>query len=226
MRYFAIALIALIMPVAAASPPRVLVLGDRMYLSLSQHAMKSLQGKAEIVYRNNPDVFNTTTATARIDELLGDEKWDLIYFNYGLGDLVHRAPGMKSFRTMSKAAGGIRATDPATYEKNLAAIALRLKATGAKLIWASTTPIQSGGNGLYEPGSEIEYNTIAAKVMAANDIPVSDMHAEFISILGDAKPGNDPFTFPRGMSMHPPFIAAICRSLSIPIPPEEIEGKR
>ena len=210
----------------SAGVPRVLVLGDSLYHPLSQQAAKSLQGKAEIVYPNDPEVFNTTTALAKIDGLLGDGKWDLIHFNYGLGDLVHRAPGMNSFRAMSQRAGGIPATDPAQYAKNLDELAKRLKATGAKIVWASTTPIEGDENGLYKPGSETEYNAIAAKVMAANRIPVSDMHAAVLAILGDAKPTNNPFTFPRGVSIHPPFVAAICRALSIPVPKETTNPKR
>ncbi len=34
-----------------------------------------------------------------------------------------------------------RATQPADYEQRLESIVTRLQATGAKLIWASTTPI-------------------------------------------------------------------------------------
>jgi hypothetical protein len=228
MRFFALTLIALLAaPLAmSADVPRVLVLGDSLYLPLSQQAMKLLQGKAEIVYRNNPEVFTTTTALASIDELLGDGKWDLIHFNYGLGDLIHRAPGMKSFRVMPQAAGGIPATDPAQYAKNLDELAKRLQATGAKLVWASTTPIHGTENGLYKPGSEIEYNAIAAKVMAANRIPVSDMHAAVTEILGDAKLDKSPFSLPRGVSIHPPFVAAICRALSIPVPKEATSPKR
>lgn len=208
--------------VMAADVPRVLVLGDSTYLPLSQQVAKLLQGKAEIVYRNDPQVFNTTTALAKLDELIGDGKWDLIHFNYGLGDLVHRAPGMKSFRAMPRQAGGIRTTSPADYETNLTALAKRLKPTGAKLVWASTTPIRSDANGLFEPGSDIEYNSIAAKVMAANGIPANDMHAAVSSLVAPTKPDHrgEPYSFPRGVSIHPPFVAAICRALSIPVPEE------
>jgi hypothetical protein len=228
MRFLALTLSAVLAaPLAmCADLPRVLVLGDSMYQPLSQQAAKSLQGKAEIVFRNDPEVFNTTTALAKIEELLGDGKWDLIHFNFGLGDLVHRAPGMKSFRVMPQAAGGILATDPAQYAKNLDQLAKRLQATGVKIVWASTTPIHGTENGLYRPGSEIEYNAIAAKVMTANRIPVSDMHAAVTEILGDAKLDKSPFSLPRGVSIHPPFVAAVCRDLSIPAPNEETNPKR
>jgi acyl-CoA thioesterase-1 len=221
MRFFAIAFLALLLPVAAATPPRVLILGDSIYLNPSQEAAKFLKDKAVVVRSNKSgEVFNTTTALANLDELLGTGKWDLIHFNFGLGDLVHRAPNMKAFRSMPMQSGGIRTTPPADYAKNLTEIVKRLKATRAKLVWASTTPIQGdGGGGLYEIGSEVEYNAIAAKIMAANRIPVNDMYAAVGAMLATTKSGGgSPTNFGR-LALHPPFVAALCRQLSLPVPP-------
>ena len=216
----ALAFLALLLP-ASAAPPRVLILGDRIYRQPAQQAATLLKGKAEIVCPNTPEVFNTTTALAGIDGILGEGKWDLIHFNFGLGDLVHRAPGMKSFRAMSREAGGIRATSPADYEANLTALVKRLQATGAKLVWASTTPIRSDANGLFEPGSEIESNAIAARVMAANRVPTNDMHSAVSTLIAATKPGGgEPFQFGR-LAIHQPLIATICTTLSIPIPTED-----
>lgn len=219
----ALAFLALLLPASAIAEalPRVLILGDRFYRQPAQQAATLLKGKAEIVCPNTPEVFNTTTALAGIDGLLGEGKWDLIHFNFGLGDLVHRAPGMKSFRAMSREAGGIRATSPADYEANLTTLVKRLQATGAKLVWASTTPIRIDANGLFEPGSEIESNAIAARVMAANRVPTNDMHSAVSTLIASTKPGGgEPFQFGR-LSIHPPLIATICATLSIPVPTEE-----
>ncbi|QTN33165.1 SGNH/GDSL hydrolase family protein [Akkermansiaceae bacterium] len=220
MKRLAIAFLALLLP-SAAAPPRVLILGDSIYMQPSQQAANLLKGIVEIVRPNNPEAFNTTTALASLDELLGDGKWDLIHFNYGLGDLVHRAPGMKSFRVMPRKAGGIPATGPAEYEAKLTAIVERLKSTRAKLVWASTTPIRGGSNGLYEPGSEVAYNAIAAKVMAAHSIPVNDMHASVSAMLDKEKQAApaDPYSLGKNVSIHPPLVRAICLSLALPIPP-------
>jgi acyl-CoA thioesterase-1 len=222
MRFTALAFFALLAPLTAVAEglPRVLILGDRICRQPAQQVATLLKGKAEIVCPNTPEVFNTTTALAGIDGVLDEGKWDLIHFNFGLGDLVHRAPGMKSFRTMSKEVGGIRATSPADYEKNLTALVKRLQATGAKLIWASTTPIRSEANGLFEPGSEIGSNAIAAKVMAANGVPVNDMHSAVSAMIAATKPDRgEPFQFGR-LSIHPMLLSAICRQLSIPVPEE------
>lgn len=221
MRFFAIAIFALCISLATAAPPRVLILGESFYLSPTQQITKILKDKATVIYSDlSGEVYNSTTALTNIDALLGKEKWDVIHFSYGLGDLIHRAPKMKSFRTMSKKAGGIPATSPAEYEKNLTEIVKRLKATGAKLIWASTTPITGDSLGLYEPGSEIAYNAIAAKIMTANQIPINDMHTAVATMMAETKQvSNNPGTFGR-TSIHPPLLKAICNELSIPVPAE------
>jgi hypothetical protein len=220
---FVVAIIAAFLPVSAAgadSIPRVLVLGDSIYAQPARLAAGVLAGKAEVFCPDmkTGQVFNTTTALAHLDELLGDEKWDLIHFNYGLGDLVYRAPGMKSFRVMPKQAGGVRATTPAEYERNLTLIVTRLEATGAKLVWAHTTPIQSDSRGLYDIGSELEYNAIAARIMAARGIPVNDMHTAVADLLEGSKQASGPPTSFGKLSIHPPIVAAICRELSLPVP--------
>ncbi len=220
-RFLTIAISALCISLATAAPPRVLVLGESYYLSPTQQITKILSDKAVVIHSNlSQEVYNSTSALANLDALLGKEKWDVIHFNYGLGDLIHRAPDIKSFRSMSKRAGGVPATSPAEYEKNLTEIVKRLKATGAKLIWASTTPITGDSLGLYEAGSEIEYNAIAAKIMAANQIPINDMHTAVTTMMAETKQvSNTPGTFGR-TSIHPPLLKAICQELSIPVPEE------
>ena len=51
--------------------------------------------------------------------LKGGRKWDLIHFNCGLGDLIHRMPKINSFRVMPRHAGGIRTTSAKNYKNNL-----------------------------------------------------------------------------------------------------------
>ena len=73
---------------------------------------------------------------------------------------------------------GKRQVEPADYEANLRSLVATLKATGAKLIWATTTPIPDGE---LSPGRKFgqvpEYNTIAAKVMAENGVAIDDLNA-------------------------------------------------
>ncbi|MEM7231398.1 MAG: sialate O-acetylesterase [Planctomycetota bacterium] len=202
------------LPVGAAdSLPRVLILGDGVYREPARNAASILKGRVEIVWRSiEPgEIRSSETALKSVDRWLGDETWDLIHFNFGLGDLLHRAPGLRAFRVLPKPVGGVRATSPKQYEQNLTRLVARLKKTGAKLVWASTTPIRHSSTKVFELKSEIEYNAIAAKVMTAHGVPVNDMYSYVLQLIDMNKPashGADPFSFDRN-----PLYPAIVRSV-------------
>lgn len=218
---FAVAILAVATsPAGAVDPvPRVLILGDSVYAQPAREAATTLKGRVELVYATMQpgEVRNTTTALANLERLLGETKWDLIHFNFGLGDLVYRAPGMKSFRVFPKDAGGVRATDSQQYEKNLRELVQRLQATEAKLIWASTTPIRHSTTNIFELGSEIEANRIAARVMADQGVPINDMYAYVKNLIDMNRPashGADPFYFDR-KPLHPPIVSNVLRELDL-----------
>jgi len=181
----------------AQNVPRVLILGDGIHAAPAAEMAKNLKGRAEIVYppMQPGEVRNTATALKELDRFLGTGKWDVIHFNFGLGDLIYRAPGMENFRALPKEAGGVPAVDLEQYQKNLQEIVTRLKKTGATLIWASTTPVAKSPMRIFEPGSEIEYNNVAAKVMAANGVAVNDLHAYVAEKLKDTDARRMPNTF-------------------------------
>ena len=199
--------------------PRVLILGDQIYQQLVSELQKELKGKVEIHYpRMEPGVvWNSNTALKLLDRQLGDGRWDLIHFNCGLGDLIYRAPGVKAFRVMPRHAGGIRTTSPQQYEKNLYTLVTRLKAAGAKLVWGSTTPIRHSSTNVFEKGTEIEYNALAAKVMAKHGIPTNDMYTFVKGLIDMNKPaghGADPFFFDR-KPIHPPLREILLKDLGV-----------
>ena len=199
--------------------PRVLILGDQIYHQPASELRKEFKDKAEVhCPRTEPGVvWNSATALELLDQQLGEDRWDLIHFNCGLGDLIHRLPGVKSFRVIPRHAGGIRTTAPEQYEKNLNALVTRLKATGAKLVWGSTTPIRHSSTNVFEKGTEIEYNAIAAKVMARHGIPTNDMYTFVKGLIDMNKPaghGADPFFFDR-KPIHSPIRAIIQQQLGV-----------
>jgi len=204
------------------SLPRVLILGDQIYQQPATELKKELKGKVEVHYpRLEPgEIWNSTTALELMDRQLGDGQWDIIHFNCGLGDLIHRVPGVKAFRVMPRHAGGIRTTSPRQYEKNLSALVTRLKATKAKLVWASTTPIRHSTTNIFEKGTEIEYNAIARKVMGKHAIPTNDMYTFVKGLIDMNKPaghGADPFFFDR-KPIHPPLLRIIANHLDLALP--------
>jgi len=103
-----------------ASPPRVLILGDVIYQQFSRDLSKELGKTVKLeMPRTEPgEVFHSTHLLAQLDDLLGEETWDLIHFNCGLGDLIHRAPNMKPFRVLPIPAGGVRTTAPVQYRRS------------------------------------------------------------------------------------------------------------
>ena len=78
------------------------------------------------------------------------------------------------------------------YEANLRALVRRLSDTGAKLIWASMTPIPAEAHGRVE-GSEVAYNAAAAQVMREHGIPITDLHA-LVDPNWERVPGDVHFT--------------------------------
>ena len=117
----------------------------------------------------------TTRGLASLDDWLGDGKWDVIHFNWGLHDLKYLGPQGQNLAD-PQAAQSRQQVPPAEYEKNLRELVARLKKTGATLIWCSTTPVPAGAQGRV-PGDSAKYNAIAAKIMEEHQIAVDDLYS-------------------------------------------------
>jgi len=147
-----------------AGLPRVLLIGDSISIGYTQPTRKLLEGKAN-VHRIPANGGPTKNGVANIKKWLGTGKWDVIHFNWGIHDLKFMPDGK-------------RQVEAADYEANLRSLVATLKATGAKLIWASTTPIPEGElNPQRKFGQVPEYNAIAAKVMTENGVTINDLNA-------------------------------------------------
>jgi acyl-CoA thioesterase-1 len=109
------------------------------------------------------------------------EKWDVIHFNEGLHDLSYRFPDDRDKNDKGEYAsptnGGRPNVSLEQYEKNLRLIVARLKQTGAKLIFASTTPVPDANAAKYVKDSELPYNAVAKKVMAEEGVAWNDLWA-------------------------------------------------
>ncbi len=147
-----------------AGLPRVLLIGDSISIGYTVPTRKLLEGKAN-VHRIPTNGGPTKNGVANIQKWLGTGKWDVIHFNWGIHDLKYMPDGK-------------RQVEPADYEANLRSLVTTLKATGAKLIWATTTPIPEGElNPSRKFGQVPEYNAIAAKVMTENGVAIDDLNA-------------------------------------------------
>ena len=83
------------------------------------------------------------------------------------------------------------------YEANLRKLVTRLKKTGAKLIWRSTTPVPAGAKGRVV-GDSVKYNSVAKRVMDEHDIAIDDQYSFALKRLKEIqRPANVHFT-PEG----------------------------
>ncbi|MDB6137346.1 MAG: lipolytic protein family [Verrucomicrobiaceae bacterium] len=151
--------------------PRVLLIGDSISMGYTLPVREMLKGKAN-VHRIPVNGGPTSRAVPYLARWLGDTKWDVIHFNWGLHDI--KWVGEANAPVEVNAPGGHRQVSPEDYEKNLTTMVAQLKTTGAKLIWCNTTPAPEGSSGRVA-GDEVKYNEIAAKVMSAAGIPTDDL---------------------------------------------------
>jgi acyl-CoA thioesterase-1 len=169
--------------------PRVLLIGDSISIGYTLPTRELLDGKAN-VHRIPTNGGPTTRGLEQLDRWLGDSRWDVIHFNFGLHDLKHAdAKG-----TVVDVSQGPRQVELDAYRANLRAIVRRLKATGATLIWCTTTPVPPGAKGRV-PGDEVAYNAAAAEVMKDEGVATNDLHAFAASRLAEiGKPADVHYT--------------------------------
>ena len=145
--------------------PRVLIIGDSVSMGYTVPTRVLLKGKAN-VHRPATNCSSTGNGLVNLKSWLGDKKWDVIHFNFGLHDAKQLPEG-------------VRHADLDVYEKNLRDIVKQLRATGAKVIWATTTPVPNGG--VLAPDRRFDsidrYNAVAKKVMEDNGVAIDDLNA-------------------------------------------------
>ena len=153
--------------------PKVLLIGDSISIGYTPEVIHRLQDKA-FVSRAKANCGDTKRGLSALDNWLGSTKWDLIHFNWGLHDLCYRNPEVKTVGNRDKV-NGTQSVPIAQYRKNLEQLVLRLKKTGAKLIWASTTKVPQGEIGRFA-GDELKYNKVALEIMQKHGVAVNDLH--------------------------------------------------
>jgi hypothetical protein len=173
--------------------PNVLILGDSISIGYTREVRRLLHGKANVFRPMNrgdrqPDnCGDTRIGLQHIDAWLGTNRWDVIHFNWGLWDLCYRNPEADTQGHRDKINGTLSVT-PEDYERNLEQLVTRLKATGATLIWGSTTVVPEGEAGRFV-GDEIKYNAIAARIMEREGIRIDPLYELTRSFQGQYSVG-------------------------------------
>jgi hypothetical protein len=192
--------------------PRVMLIGDSISIGYTLPVRELLRGEAN-VHRPATNCGPTTKALAELDNWLGTGKWDVIHFNFGLHDLKYIGPDSDGLADPSSDTSR-QQVPPEEYRANLKKIVARLKQTGAKLIWRSTTPVPRGSAGRVE-GDAAKYNEIAEAIMKAEGIAIDDQYAYAIGRLEEIqRPANVHFTQEGSRQLAEQTVAAIRQALA------------
>jgi acyl-CoA thioesterase-1 len=125
-----------------------------------------------VVTHNEGNAQHTAYGLIKLDEWLGDTRWDVIHFNFGLHDLKYIDARGKTTSVET----GKQQIPIDQYEQNLDKIVIRLKKTGAKLIFATTTPVPDG-TGFRAKGDAAIYNRAALKVIEKLGVQIDDLYS-------------------------------------------------
>ena len=148
--------------------PRVLIVGDSISIGYTTRVRRLLEGVANI-HRPATNCRWSAFGNEHIEEWVGDSKWDVIHFNFGLWDWYGWAQEKKA--------------TPESYAKNLEGIVEKLKAkTDAELVFAVTTPPCVG------PEKKVRIVVSEARAQEFNDAArvVMEKHGVRINNLYDA----------------------------------------
>jgi hypothetical protein len=197
--------------------PDVLILGDSISIGYTLPVRELLEGKANVYRPMSPNgkgpenCAGTTAGVAGIDGWLGDRKWKVIHFNWGLHDLKHID---ENGGPSNDPASPVQAS-PEVYAENLGKIVAKLEATGARLIFATTTPVvPNTKDPLRAPEAPGIYNAAARKVIEGKGIQVNDLHAFCEPRLAELQlPRNVHFNEAGSMALAKEVADAITREL-------------
>ena len=153
-------------PVDDPKLPRVLIIGDSISIGYTPRVRKLLDGKANI-HRPKTNCRWSAFGNENVLHWIGDEKWDLIHFNFGLWDWY----GWKQNK---------KATAQ-SYAKSLEGIVQKLKSSGAKLVFAVTTPPCIGPEKkvqfIVEDERAEKFNRSALAVMKKCGVAINDLYS-------------------------------------------------
>lgn len=143
---------------------RILLIGDSIRLNYQSYVKDGLANEAEVVAPEENCQYAKYT-------LWGVNLWmnalgkpDIVHWNNGLWDVHHEAPMVEALTELHE------------YLYTLKRIANELKRTGAKIIFATTTPVAYDLIG--RSNAEIDlYNAEAVKLLESEGIAINDLNA-------------------------------------------------
>ena len=153
--------------------PRVLIIGDSISIGYTLPVREMLKGVAN-VHRPPVNCASTKHGINGIEDWVGNKKWDVIHFNWGLHDLKYMGPNGENLADpqLNSSSQQVPIDE---YVKNLQRLVLYLKKTKADLIWRNTTPVPIGAKGRVV-GDSKKYNDAAQEIMSHYSIETNDLY--------------------------------------------------
>ena len=152
--------------------PLVFIIGDSISMGYTPFVRKELEGRVRVARHegNGGDSNNVLSNLGTLWLPALAEKPALIHANAGLHDLRFWTERGEYQVTLE------------SYAKNMAILARKLAATGAKVVWATTTPVIDGAPNMSKDfprkNSDVEaYNAAATEAVTAAGIEVDDLYA-------------------------------------------------
>ncbi len=144
--------------------PRVLIVGDSISIGYTPRVRKLLNGQAN-VHRPTTNCRWSAFGNEHIKEWVGDTKWDVIHFNFGLWDWYGWGQDPKA--------------TPESYAASLDGIVTQMKKNGARLIFGMTTPPCIGPEKkvkiIITEARAKEFNDAATAVMKKHGVHINDL---------------------------------------------------
>lgn len=182
-----VAMLLTIPAIAAAQSPApidVLLIGDSISGGYTPTVRELLKERANVVGIQRKIVNGATdNGLEELEAWLGDTKWAVIHFNWGLWDLKVDKSGRNTIPIEQ-------------YGVNLRRLIVRMKKSNAKLAFASTTPVPDYMPGGGRRGADVLlYNAVARKICEEEQIAIDDLYAVAIPRLIDIQlPNNVHYT--------------------------------
>lgn len=170
--------------VSCEEKKNVLIIGDSISIGYTPFVREALKTEAN-VFHNYRNARHTAYGLDSIANWLGETKWDVIHFNFGLHDLCYRSKNVLRDKVNGKLSVSLE-----DYGDNLRKIAEIIKNTDAKVIFATTTMVPENEPGRFSNDVE-EYNQVAIEVMNDYDIEIDDLYSLSLEVHPRLGKGDD-----------------------------------
>jgi acyl-CoA thioesterase-1 len=153
--------------------PRVLLIGDSITMGYTATLREMLKDKANVQHPTE-NCGPSRRIVEHLEMYLGKKPWDVIQLNCGIHDLTYLD---KAGKVSGPKLGGKPQVPLDEYRSNLEKIVTRLKKTGAKVIWCTTTPMNHP-DAYRIPADVDRYNEVAKEVMEKHGIQINDLNRQ------------------------------------------------